>query len=131
MEGKDELKDKLIGYLDTLEQVVEDGVDFTSEQASMVAQEIVLWTLWCSASYLLMCIITVFALIMVCKFCWKYTRSWEVEEDRFAARATPIIITGVVTIPISLCVIINVGNLVQAIVAPRLVVIDYIRDIIR
>lgn len=146
--------DRLNDALDFLMRSMQETKDFTMEQAPLVAKEIVAWEFWKSSIAAVACLVAaVFALLVMrrvavmvdshyasvaerarerVKAAGRYP-SWRDESNsKYDGECKQLHWIGVgVAIILCIPVFINTANAVKAAVAPRLVVLDYVKGAIK
>lgn len=125
----EELQSKLIEYLSKIEGGIERAVDFSAEQAPLVIQELIQWTIVEHTIYaVLWCGLAMFFVILS-GLCVIRRRKWDPEDPAF-----PVMFGG---IPSFVCAtltgtpaVINGSVALKAYLAPRLFVLEYLRDLV-
>lgn len=120
----EEIKQKLITYLQHLESAVTSTGDFVAEQAPLVVQEYVLYSRVYST------IPVVIALVMLCTVILNVR--WFIRTELRPNHETQIIIRGVVSIMMFMAMPViaahNLDRCIKSWCAPRILVIDYIKE---
>lgn len=114
--------DKLNALLDFVKSGAEKTTDFAAEQAPLIAREIVAWQLWTSLVGIAFGLVMLFVVCVCLAVCIR--NKWKEEP--------PVIICGIVGLILGIGVIpvicVNTHKTIKATVAPRLVVIDYLKS---
>lgn len=122
----EELKNQLSTFLAKALDIAEKGIEATGEQIPMILQEIVQWEIYSNLIGFAFGVILAF---VSCKFIRKTLMYFEKGEDDPMLIAPTIIIaiiTGVIAFPCLACVF----DAVKAFVAPRLVIIEYLKGLL-
>ena len=121
-----EVSDKLAHLLDWLGNVVNDADTFARAQLPEVAREIVAWELWSSVGWGSLFAIIVVACIVSVVVMLKKTSGMNT-GDRMEAIG-PFVVPIAVLAAISMMFVAGFANdASRAVIAPRVVIIDYIR----
>lgn len=146
--------DRLNDALDFLMRSMQETKDFTMEQAPLVAKEIVAWEFWKSSLAAVACLVAaVFALLVMRRVAvmvdrhyasvaeqarerkksdGRYSLYCDDVDARYSGEYKQLHWIGVgVAIFLCIPVVINTANAVKAAVAPRLVVLDYVKGSIK
>lgn len=118
-------QDALNNYMKVLEDSVKAGSDFAAEQLPLLAQEIINWYLW-SSVFLAVCFFVI-AGIFLCVTKGLYNTA---EESGKAEDQGAVLISGAVVIVSLVNAMTHSYSAVYALVAPRLVILDKISELI-
>ena len=117
---KEELEKELLNSLETVKEYVSKTAEFASEQAPLVIEELVRFSLWFSGLQLLICLILLFFIIKLFRLTVYYSE--EGDESCFFTG-----IAGGALSMFSLLVFIkNAKVLIMCLIAPRLFVVEYL-----
>jgi len=127
--------DRLNDALDFLLRSMQETKDFTMEQAPLVAKEIVAWEFWGGVSNAVIGVLLVLTSVIVIKTVYRRTaQAWSGDSDDMVSAVGGVIVMIV-------CILVVCGSSVQSVngttsaikasVAPRLVVLDYVRGAIK
>ncbi len=106
--------------LKMLNDAVSAGGDFVLDQAPQLAKELVRYEVWSSLSWI---IISSIAIFLVIKYSWKWARGCN--DD--IAFVIPVFCL-FVCVPMFL---LSLQSEIKALTAPRLIILDYVRDAIK
>ena len=126
----EQMKERLESYLDTIEQSVGTASEFTMEQAPLLAQEVVRYTLWSNLIGAITCLVLALIVILVARVLWKLTDQLPKSEADVAK--TPLVIFGVFFFVA--CVVgisYYVPATLKAAVAPRLVIVEEVSRLVK
>lgn len=116
-----QLEQLLKFLLDTLEQ----GKDFTQTQAPQFVQELLRWKFYEAAFFVCLGIFLIFCGVLVGQFFARV--SAETEEERRAAHWIPFLAGLAIG---AMVIFANVYTMVEVKVAPRVVLVEMVRDLI-
>lgn len=124
-----ELKGRLIKWLDTVEGSIADAVDFGKEQAPQVIEELITYTIAIRSFYCIVSILLVFVPVVLVARAFKGREDetvFEVCDDNF-----PLIMFGGMSATFGAIVFCaNVTTLLKAWIAPRVFVLEYIAELV-
>lgn len=125
----EELQRKLIEYLSKIEGGIERAVDFSAEQVPLVIQELIQWTIVEHTIYAATWGCLAMFFVMLLGLCIIRREKWDPEDPTF-----PVLFIG---IPSFVCatltgaqVVINGSVALKAYLAPRLFVLEYLKDLV-
>jgi hypothetical protein len=122
----DELKEKLMHYLETIEKGVNQGADFVAEQAPLYVQEFLAWEFWqhcISAIAFALAIIVILALGWNFSAMMKNSKNREANDMRLAPLVASLLLAGIL-LPI---LIFEVKQALKVELAPRVVIVESLR----
>lgn len=122
----EELKTKLIEYMSKLEQAVQASGDFVSEQAPLVVQEFITYQRASESIYVLSGVILLIFAAFWLKSALK-AESWP-KDAEFPVGMAFFILMVISLLSGSVCLVSHVQPCLKAWVAPRILIIDYIRE---
>lgn len=128
----EELKQRLIKYLDGMEGAIDKAVDFTVEQAPLVIQDILNWAITESIISL------VFMVSLILVACYAANRILKnIKNDKSIGNADrefnnfmTYLVSGMIVIPLTLGSFFTAQNGLKAYVAPRLYILEQIKDFV-
>ena len=121
----EELKLKMLEYLQEIEKSAGQVTDFAIEQTPLVIQEFLAWHI---AGGVLAIIVSVIGIVVGIVACRLVLRNMAEGQDK----ALAFMLAGVMTfLPFSIIGCINVAKVTKAIVAPRVVVLEKISDLVK
>lgn len=120
----DKVNEQLADLLAFVKAGAEKTTDFAVEQAPLVAREIVAWQFWSA----LVTVVMAAALLVAI---WTFSlRIWRKATEEDKSDSDSVVMYWIVVLTVSLVLVIpmllNFPTVIKSIVAPRLVVIDYI-----
>lgn len=124
-----QLDARLASLLDWLETTGRSAESFVYEQAPLIAREIVAWTLWSNLVYSLLGIL---ALVCAGVLVRIGVRMWRTEKDqnvlgmKLTGLSFPAFVLVLVGAAACAC---HIAPTIKAVVAPRLVILDYVRGL--
>lgn len=121
MEINDEVKTRLIKYLDSVEELVNKGIDLASDQLPVIAHELIAWNRASTTIGLLFSIGIVVTGFLAMRKCFKLAQTTEPYVVGCLAGAL-FSLAGFIT---TLC---NAMPCIKAWFAPRLVLLETLRD---
>jgi len=125
VEINEEVKQKMIEYLQSFEAGIKKAGEFSAEQAPLVVQEFLAWEFWSSFVAFLICSLLTAITLGVSAWWWKNDKS-DLETKCL-----------VVLIPVLACVFMqipvwtNAYNAGKVAVAPRIVVLEKISELVK
>jgi hypothetical protein len=121
----DELKQRLIKYLDKMEEAVDGGSDFILDQAPLVVQEYLLWQWWL---HLLAMALSILVIVPCVLLGVRLIReSYETDnEQTFGWGMLVIAISGCLLVP----AIGEAFTFLKVAIAPRIVVMEYLAELV-
>lgn len=125
VEMTEEIKVKVIEYLQTFEQGIKKAGEFSAEQAPLVVQEFLAWEFWGNVIPAVSLLLLVLTSLVVTAVIWKKTAGESFSEPRFAATLVTGLLTMFLAIPIGICS----TNAAKVAIAPRLVVLEKISSL--
>lgn len=121
-----ELQQRLITLLDYVGDKAKAAEGFAIEQAPLVAREIVAWQFWSSIFLIFLFVMLGAVAWSIAVYCWRTRNDWF--DPDFAAMVACFAAVAGIALPLA-----GGGTngyiAVKATVAPRLVIIDYIKTI--
>lgn len=119
------MKEEIIKNLSGIIEYVKQGADFIKEQAPLYVQELINYGIWISIFEMILCVLGVIGGTIGLVKIVKYVNN----EEEYDADATGIVVFGfrALVVFIIFCIIafcIDGENLIQAIVAPRVYVVE-------
>lgn len=123
---KDELKNQLSTFLAKALDVAEKGIEATGEQIPMILQEIVQWKLYSNLIGFILGIVIAFVFIKTCRNLIANLDKGVEDPFILIPRIVVLVITIVPIFPLLLCVL----DAVKALVAPRLVILEYLKGLL-
>ncbi len=125
-----ELKTKLIQYLETLEAKAADGMDFVASEAPLVAQEWLAFRFWSS----FVAVIAGIFLLSLAGIALRITQQ-EMKKDDLEIRPEVLVPAGVMTLTGVVCgvslIADNTYDLIKITTAPRIVILEKIQELTR
>lgn len=120
-----ETDQKLAESVETVLAWMEQGKDFATEQAPLLAQEIIRYEIFLS---LFLGGLMLVALLASCWMAWQIKKRWKevYDNDLEPLLFVPAVIGGASFFS----VVVNTAHLIRAIIAPRLVIIDALKDLL-
>lgn len=122
---KQELEQRLLSYMDVLEQAVEMSVDVGAEQVPLIVQELISWKLAEACFYTLIssfCLfICLFAIVKIGRSSWKKWKDLEMVALSCVTPTIPIII-------LMICFLTSLTNILQLYFTPRIYLLEYIKE---
>ena len=120
----EELKNQLTQFLEKALDVVEKGIDTAGEQIPLILQEIIYWQISSNS------ILFVFGVILLF-VAYKTARSINMEKDFddpfiILPKIVLLVASGIICLPLLACSL----DAVKALVAPRLVIIEYLKGLL-
>jgi hypothetical protein len=125
VEINEEIKQKMVEYLQSFEAGMKKAGEFSAEQAPLVVQEFLAWEFWSAFAAFLICSIIAVATIGTCIWWWRSSK----EETEFKAL--------ICLIPVLLCLFLQIPIWTSAYsagkvaVAPRIVVLEKISELVK
>ncbi|WDI44761.1 hypothetical protein [Bremerella sp. P1] len=125
----EQVKERLVDSLDKVMQWAEGAEEFVLEQAPLVAQEIVAWKFYEGLCWgIVLATVIVAVLTAAAIACWVIISNSEDSEGKVFAVFPPLFAAFPI-VPATVCLAQCVVQSVQACVAPRLVIIDYLSQL--
>ena len=124
----EELKARMLKYLDTLESVTKAGADTAAEQLPELAQQFVMWKLWSSLACVVSCSAMLFLLWrLAVKHC--IPRAMKTSDPEFVMfiGSLPFL---VVSVPACVGLCSCMMTFIKALVAPKLLVLEELAKLI-
>lgn len=122
----DQLNERLVSLMDYIGSVAKDADAFARAQLPDVAREIVAWELWSGVVYGLICIAIIAACVWVFRFALK------IMDDNHDGREIPMFIFSAIVGPVAfIFVLVNTHSIIKAVAAPRLVILDYVKGVLK
>lgn len=124
-----EVKQRLLSLVDYLGAAAKDAATFTTEQAPLVARDIVAWELWSNASIAAMLIVLATALVVVARVCWANEKKERNSEGGWAFLCFIALATS-----FTLACFAFFGyttDAIKAVVAPRVVILEYVQKAVK
>lgn len=119
----EQVQQQLAGAIGEITELIKGAKEFTMSQAPALAHEIVAWGIWSNAvEVAAWCI----AMVVVGHLCAKLRAS---NDDD--AKAMGVVLHGVVTILGITFIGFAANNLIKALVAPRLYIINYLGELMK
>jgi hypothetical protein len=123
----EQLKTKLIGYLDTIESKVQAGHEFVAAEAPLAVQEWLRWMAVESGVYAVLCMITaVLCQWLVRKFYRDANKLPEDQQMPYFFGICVCLIFGLISVPVA---IESSVRCAKVIIAPRVVVIEKVAEL--
>jgi hypothetical protein len=123
----EDLKTKLLEYLDKLDSGVKTATDFSVEQAPLVIKEYLDWIFWFNTTWglvwLTICMVIILAAATVVKLALK--------DEEYGAAALITLMTAVVLIIPIYWTIAYTLEAIQVVIAPRIVLLEKISELIK
>lgn len=128
----EELKGRLVKWLDTVEGSVAEAVDFSKEQVPQVIEELISYTIVANAVYIVVWLIPVVVTIMaVLHFRQLLKTRPEVLDDECPPVSLFVaVIAGVLSLLTCIIPLRCVDELLKAWLAPRVFILEYIADLV-
>lgn len=124
MEITEEVKQKMIEYLQTFEQGVKRAGEFSAEQAPMVVQEFLAWEFWGNAIPAVLVLLIMLTAVISTAVIWK--KSDDIDW-RMGSGVVTVLAVVFLTIPFS----ITASQACKVAIAPRIVVLEKISELVR
>lgn len=122
----DQLNEHLVSLMDYIGSIAKDADAFARAQLPDVAREIVAWELWSSVFF---CFTSV-AILALC--IWVFRKALRAMDDAPDGREIPMFMFSTIVGLISIiAILVNGHAAVKAAVAPRLVILDYVKKAMR
>ncbi len=115
-----EISSRLAKYLDVIESGVKSSADFIQEQAPLVVQEFLAWRFWSSVCT---CVVMIAIIAMCVYFCRKIHKRMEPGDE--PVFIIPVTIAAICAVSLYF----NAGAAIKVKLAPRLVLIEEIREL--
>ena len=126
----EDLKARMIQYLDSLEDGIGKAVDFTAEQTPQVIEELIQYTLAISCIKAGFGCLAVMAILVAFCIAWRVSSKCD-NEGMWSIRAVAGFIGGLLSVMITDVIILNhVSIALKCWLAPRVFVLEYLRDLI-
>jgi len=125
MEINEEIKQKMIQYLQSFEAGIKKAGDFSAEQAPLVVQEYLAWEFWSHFAGAVVCLVTVLTIAVVLWKIFKSTKPFD--ELRFAG----CLIGGMCSVGLIIGLMVNSYCAGKVAVAPRIVVLEKIATLVK
>lgn len=134
----EQLKQKLVTYMDSMEEAIKTGSDFVAEQAPLVVQEYLNWCFWDAVAYVCLCLFLVaanwFAFARFCSYCESAKHRELPPESREAdlsMGAGWMIVGSVASIGLLIAVWQNAAIALQITIAPRVFLLERIAELVK
>ena len=127
----EEVQQKLIEYLESLESTAKSASDFVITEAPIVAQELVAWTFWENTIWAVICVAAIATIGIIAKVLWGFAGSFEKEIDQTGARVMTVALSIIVSVILFAEAIIKSLAAIKACVAPRLIIIEEVTKLIQ
>lgn len=125
MEINEEIKQKMVEYLQTFENGVKKAGEFSAEQAPLVVQEFLAWEFWSHFAGAVLCLFTLLTIGVVLWKIMKATKPFD--ELRFAG----CLIGGMSSVGLAIGLMVNSYCAGKVAVAPRIVVLEKISELVK
>lgn len=125
MEINEEIKQKMVQYLQTFEAGVKKAGEFSAEQAPLVVQEFLAWEFW--SSFVAFAICSLIVLLVAGAFIYWLRGTKEDTEFKVLVGVVPGMVCLFMQIPIWT----NAYNAGKVAVAPRIVVLEKISELVK
>jgi len=126
----EEEKSELIRFLHGVETRVDRAENFVVEQAPLYVQEVLDWEFYGSILMLVVLLSLVLLWFAITSFLY-YKAETMVGEDKNTPQNTLFTASIVVIVIAALCMASNIYDLVKSVVAPRVVVIQKLKNVVR
>jgi hypothetical protein len=124
------MNEQLSSIIADVIKATKDGVVnialFVQQQAPDLAKQIVSWGLWSSISEAFLNVIT---MVIIYKI-WKHWAIVKWNENEEPTAMVFMVIGGIIFIIMFICVWVNVEEIIKCLVAPKLYLIEYIKNLI-
>lgn len=124
MEINEEIKQKMVEYLQTFEAGVKKAGEFSAEQAPLVVQEFLAWEFWGNAIPAVVVLVLMLTAMIVTAVIWK-------KSDDIDWRMGSGLVTGLGVLFLTIPFCITASNACKVAVAPRIVVLEKISELVR
>ena len=127
----EELKDRLVSYLDKLENVVEKTGDFASEQIPDVAQQYINWIIAENTIYAVMWLTMSIGTAYFARFFYKkLNEHGKVDASYQGSEYIPVVLSSIFIFALCLPCFINYSlHATKAIVAPKVVIVEKLAEL--
>lgn len=125
MEINEEIKQKMVEYLQTFEAGVKKAGEFSAEQAPLVVQEFLAWEFWSHAVGAVVCGVAIIVIALVIRKIWNITESFD--ELRFGGS----LFGGMACVGLMVGLCCNSYYAGKVAVAPRIVVLEKIATLVK
>jgi hypothetical protein len=132
--------DALVSNFNDLSHWIRDAASqvggFVTDQTPLFIKEYLAWNLWQGVLNLTYCLVILLILAVVGVKVFKWCASKQKEDSDFLMDAFPIWFVGgavyaVLSVLILLCIPDNVSQIVKTLVAPRVVLVEKIHDLVK
>jgi hypothetical protein len=121
-----QLNERLVSLMDYVGSIAKDADAFARAQLPDVAREIVAWELWSGVVYGLICV----AILAACV--WAFRKAmWLLNNSRECYDIPMFAISVVLGVFAFVGLMVNTNGIIKATVAPRLVVLDYVKGVVK
>lgn len=130
MEVNDEVKVRLIKYLDNVEELVRKGADLAQDQLPAIAQEIIAWNRASTTVALLFSVGLVALGVYAIWQLFKHGTAADKRHESSEPYAVCAVFSGIVSLFGFIATLYNTMPCVKAWFAPRLVLLETLRDLV-
>ncbi len=127
MEIDEELKKKMVEYLNQLESGLKSAKDFSSEQVPLLVQEYLNWLFWSSIGMSIICVAIFTVIYMISRKC----HSLLCPEREAAERFLLCVFGGLLLSIVSVFFVAGIHDAAKVKIAPRVVILEKVSDLIK
>lgn len=137
VELKERLKESAADLINWTEKAAGKGSDFIAEQAPLVVKEVLAWNIWSSVVWIGIAASVWVVLFWFWRYVIKLTKDWEEytprggTSDRTAGRIASFCLAAGWTIVSVLIISTQVMDITKAVVAPRLVILEMLKEVLK
>lgn len=124
MEINEEIKQKMVEYLQTFEAGVKKAGEFSAEQAPLVVQEFLAWEFWGNAIPAVLVLLIMLTALVSTAVIWK-------KSDDIDWRMGSGLITGLSVLFLTIPFSITASQACKVAIAPRIVVLEKISELVK
>ena len=115
-----QLIERVLGYL-------EQGMTVAEQQAPLLVEEILRWGVWCGVPSIILGVLIPIGWAGICKATWVYNPPKDYERADYIAKT---VISGLVcSVCAGVLMFYGVAKIAKVLIAPRLYLIEYLKDL--
>jgi hypothetical protein len=132
--NKEEIQTRLLRYLDQMESLISQGVELGKDEVPQFISELLQWVFWSNCLNIVGFAIILAGVVVLIRFSHRY--NLDQSSDDVPPKGVVLLLVYVVSVAVSIPVVINgilpsVQKVVKVQVAPRLVIVDELKSLVK
>lgn len=132
--SKEEIQTRLIRYLDQMESLISQGVELGKDEVPQFVNELLQWVFWSNCLNIVCLVIILAGVGGLIRFSHRY--NLDKSSDNVPPKGVVLLLVYVVSVAVSIPVVIDgilpsVQKVVKVQVAPRLVIVDELKSLVK